>query len=74
MCTCMYVYIVRVCLAITLTDSVAVASSIGFVDLDLDVGQLGGPITWTPPDVNATLVTHYAVYPPPLTNVYEGGP
>ncbi|CAK9114759.1 unnamed protein product [Durusdinium trenchii] len=46
--------------ALTLSDTFAIVSNVSFVDYDLDLGEIGGPITWDGSDVAE--VTGYAVY------------
>ncbi|CAE6912079.1 unnamed protein product [Symbiodinium natans] len=50
--------------AISLQDNNASASTVLFADLDLDLGDIGGPLLWRAP-ADTSLVTHYEVY---LTN------
>lgn len=42
-------------------DNSASVSAISFADQDLDLGQLGGTVIWTPP-ADASLVTAYRMY------------
>merc|ERR1740129_1296099 len=47
--------------ALELVDTFAMVANISFSDFDLDLGDLGGTLTWSAPeDINQ--VTHYAVY------------
>ena len=47
--------------AFALQDNNASVSSVLFSDLDLDLGDIGGPISWLPP-LDTSLVTHFEVY------------
>ena len=47
--------------ALNLTDVISSVSSVGFVDKDLDAGELGGTVTWMAPE-ELSQVTHYVVY------------
>ncbi|CAE7230479.1 unnamed protein product, partial [Symbiodinium sp. CCMP2456] len=47
--------------AFALQDNNASVSSVNFLDLDLDLGDIGGPSSWLPP-LDTSLVTHYEVY------------
>jgi len=55
--------VLAVCLIVSASAVVPTASvtSVAFSDLDLDIGQLGGTITWTAP-ASTTGVTKYNVY------------
>ncbi|CAE7192730.1 unnamed protein product, partial [Symbiodinium sp. KB8] len=46
---------------LALQDNNASVSSVLFIDLDLDLGDIGGPSSWLPP-LDTSLVTHYEVY------------
>ena len=47
--------------ALSLTDVISSVSGVGFVDKDLDAGELGGVVTWTAPG-DVSQVTHYVLY------------
>ena len=47
--------------ALSLTDVISSVSGVGFVDKDLDAGELGGVVTWTAPG-DVAQVTRYVVY------------
>ena len=42
-------------------DTARSVNDVDFVDFDLDAAELGGTLTWSPPEI-LTLVTHYSVY------------
>lgn len=46
---------------LAISDTGSYVSGMSLLDLDLDGGDLGGPVTWLPPDDNP-LTTHYDVY------------
>lgn len=46
---------------VTLSDSIRNVALVNFVDRDLDAGDLGGTIGWSPPS-DASLVVHYSIY------------
>ena len=47
--------------ALELSDSVVTVSNVGFTDLDLDLGQIGGSVTWDMPAENQ-FITAFLVY------------
>jgi len=54
--------------SLEISDTALLASGVSLIDLDLDPLELGGTITWSPPD--ETLITGYDVYlsPGPITD------
>eukprot|EP00434_Breviolum_minutum_P017639 symbB.v1.2.015570.t1/scaffold1165.1/size134377/2 len=51
-----------------LSDTVAVIGAASFPDLDLDLTDLGGQLTWDAPAPDVSLVTHYNIY---MARYYE---
>ncbi|CAE7217945.1 unnamed protein product, partial [Symbiodinium microadriaticum] len=48
--------------ALAISDTFVQAQQVSFTDLDLDVNQFGGNLTWQQPSLDTGLITHYMVY------------
>ncbi|CAE7214188.1 unnamed protein product [Symbiodinium sp. CCMP2592] len=48
--------------ALAISDTFVQAQQVSFTDLDLDVSQFGGNLTWQQPSLDTSLITHYMVY------------